>query len=93
MGARVHGHILGGQNTPDERTVSHLPFCAVAISMPQMTFAESHQTKARDVAHNTNLKPNDIMVYNINLNVIVTQKVNRMVGELCHQALLSSTCS
>ena len=29
--------------------------------------------KPRDMAHNTYLKLNDIMVYNINLNVIVTQ--------------------
>lgn len=80
VGARVHGHILGGQNTPDERIVSYLPFCAVAVSMPQTTFAESHQMKARDVAHNTNLKPNDIMVYNINLNVEVTQTKSEQNG-------------
>ena len=59
------------------------PIChssAVAVSMPQMTFAESHQMKARDVAHNTNLKPNDIMVYNINLNVEVTQTKSEQNG-------------
>ena len=36
--------------------------------------------KARDVAHNTNLKPNDIMVYNINLNVEVTQTKSEQNG-------------
>lgn len=47
--------------------------CSGTVSIPKMTFVESYQMKPRDMAHNTYLKLNDIMVYNINLNVIVTQ--------------------